>query len=118
MSKQQKQTRKRAFRTNGVSGKNVKQSIARSGEQTRDGEKSASGINYLRLFIIFLFLCLAFAFILLWLKPSFVASLIKQQSVVTAGENKSSQKHSKRDDVTPVDQKGILKIFFVYLFEP
>ena len=108
MSKQQKQSRKRAFRTNGVSGKNVKQS--RSGEpsvETRGKKKSTSGINYLHLCIIIIFLCVAFAFVLLWLKPSFAASLIKQQSVVTTGENESAQKHYKRDDVRTEDQEGI-----------
>ena len=111
MSKQQKQSRKRAFRTNGVSGKNVKQS--KSGEpsvettQTRGKKKSTSGINYLHLCIVIIFLCVAFAFVLLWLKPSFAASLINQQSVVTTGENESAQKHYKRDDVRTEDQEGI-----------
>ena len=116
MSKQHKQTRKRASHTNEVSGKKVKKSG--SGESSGDREKSTAENNYLRLCIIAVVLCVAFAFVLLWLKASFAASLVKQspQTVVTTGENKSPKKHSQRDDdhdVKSENQKGILSNLFI-----
>ena len=114
MSKQHKQTRKRASHSNGVS---VKKSG--SEESSGDREKSTAKINYLRLCIIAVVLCVTFTFVLLWSKASFAASLVKQQSPQTAAttaENKSPKKHSQPDDnhdVKSENQKGILSNLFI-----
>ena len=110
MTKQQKQTRKRAHQTNGASsasGKNVKQSRP----QTRDREGSKSGVNYLRVCVGVL--CVACTVVLLWNMPSFHSGdHSTQQNVAQKGESHETnppRKHSKRN------KKGIKDIYVIVL---
>jgi uncharacterized protein HemX len=106
MTKQQKQTRKRASQASGAS--NAKQTRS----QTRVGEGSKSGINYFRLCIVVVVLCASCAVFLLWKKPNFHngAPHSTQQYREQKDETiKPSRKHSKRN------QKGIKSEIFIFV---
>ena len=115
MTKQQ--TRKRASQTNGVSGKNVKQSRARSRLQATEAsgrEESKSGVNYLRSTCIgVIVLCVACSVVLLWKNQSFDSGANStQQNVAHKDETKPPREHSKHYDVKSGNKKGISLLKF------
>ncbi|CAB4003501.1 probable prolyl 4-hydroxylase 10 [Paramuricea clavata] len=105
MTKQQ--TRKRASQTNGVSGKNVKQSRPRSRLQATDREESKSGVNYLRFACIgVIVLCMACSVVLLWKNQNFDSGANStQQNVAQKDETNPPREHSKHDDVKSGNKK-------------
>ena len=109
MTKQQKQTRKRAHQTNGASGENVKQPRP----QTRDREGSKSGVNYLRVCVGVVVLCVVCTVVLLWNMPSFHSGdHSTQQDIAQKGESHETnppRKLSKRS------KKGIRDIYYVII---